>query len=139
MFTLDVIDQKAKEKETEPVFIFEYEGETYKYREPDGIDRARFADLPNSAEEAYKFVLATCLLDGKTEKPIGPQYAYKFIRNDFDAADAVCAHILKAFVNRKKEEDDAVETERKNSDATPRPCTVGGIANDSDSTREPRS
>ncbi len=130
MFTVDKI---LKFVET----IHEIRGArfTYKYRRLDGVDRFRIAGLKEFFQQV-KYVIANCLLDHKTEKPIGDAAAYQFIRGDYDDALTVFGAIMDASGAQEQTDEADVDAAKNESSATAGASTKSDIVNDSESTPE---
>lgn len=115
MITLDSVIEFVEEKKT-----IRLGDETATIRKLDGIDRLRTPS--GDPEETTYHIIGAGLLDGKTGKPVGKEFAYKLVRGKYLLANAIFKEII-AFMTEGEEElqktlDAAVE-EEKNASSPP--------------------
>ncbi|MBR4835076.1 MAG: hypothetical protein IKU86_12215 [Thermoguttaceae bacterium] len=135
MITLDSVIEFVETTKT-----IDLGGEKATIRKLDGVDRLRAPT--NSVEALTLHVIANGLLDGKTGKPVGKDFAYKLVRGQYLRANAIYTAILK-FTTEGEDElkealEAAVEAEKNGSLPSEELKFSGGdTANVTDSTPQP--
>lgn len=118
-------DQKVKIK---------HKDEEYLVRRLDGLELIKWYEIdPEKKADRIIYLLATCLLDGTTKKPIGNNLAEKFIRHYYDVAYEVAIKIREMSETLASAENKEVAEEQKNSTPTDIPSSTGNTVNVSDS------
>lgn len=114
--------------------------ETATIRKLDGVDRLRAPT--DSAEALTLHVIAEGLLDGKTKKPVGKDFAYKLVRGKYLLANAIFSAIMRFTTEGEEELKQALEAavaEEKNASLPPDESRFSGgdTASVTDSTPQP--
>lgn len=111
MFSLT---QYMNEKPENDTFVIRIGEEEYKIRRLDGIDLIRLQDLEET-EKKLIHILATCLLDGDTNSPVGTNAAIQFLRNDLSVAIEIINKIIDLTEEIQQVEKMEFENAKKNS------------------------
>ncbi len=127
MFTVEKYLSRPYNSEELTVTVGE---EEFLIRRPTGSETLDQSDI-QSTSERYIEILAKQLLDGDTKKPIGRDYAKKFLDENPKIAIKVVAAILSETNSLYNAEMRLFEDEIKNSKATDTESSTGSIASDS--------
>ncbi len=109
-----VLENYLKESPANDIHKIRIHDEEYKIRRLDGIELLQLQDITET-DKKFVLILSRCLLDGKTEKPVGEAGALILLRNHLvDAIEIIHAIIDLSEEIRDLEEKTMVEL-KKNS------------------------
>ncbi|MDO5565896.1 MAG: hypothetical protein Q4G59_04505 [Planctomycetia bacterium] len=110
MFTIEEYLQTPWHEDTLEIEVHK---ERFRIRRLDGLDTLRLYELKD-LDERFIHILAACLLDGKTNEPVGRAYAEQFIRRHQQLAIDLTVEIINLSCELEAEEEQLVEDTKKN-------------------------
>ncbi len=116
------------------LYTVKVRNEEFLIRHMNGVESVKLETF--AGEQRVIYVLGGCVYDGFTKRPLGPIHSEDLLKQYGGLAIDLYLRIVNDTNEFEKSEQEQLDNEIKNSEATDMPSSTGSTASDLDSTRK---